>query len=44
MNWYLNRNIKLQLTYDQTSFEGGAPGGQDQDDEKILFTRFQAHY
>jgi phosphate-selective porin OprO/OprP len=44
MNWYLNRNIKLQLTYDQTSFEGGAPGGADQDDEKILFTRFQAHY
>ena len=44
VNWYLNRNIKLQLTYDQTSFEGGAPGGQNQDDEKILFTRFQAHY
>ena len=44
MNWYLNRNIKLQLTYDQTSFEGGAPGGRDQDDEKVLFTRLQAHY
>jgi phosphate-selective porin OprO/OprP len=44
MNWYLNRNIKVQLTYDQTTFEGGAPGGQDQNDEKILFTRFQAHY
>ena len=44
LNWYLNRNIKLQITYDQTSFEGGAPGGADQDDEKIFFTRFQAHY
>jgi phosphate-selective porin OprO/OprP len=44
LNWYLNRNIKLQLTYDQTSFDGGAPGGGDQNDEQIFFTRFQAHY
>ena len=44
LNWYLNRNIKVQFTYDQTTFEGGAAGGLDQNDEKIFFTRLQAHY
>jgi phosphate-selective porin OprO/OprP len=24
LNWYLNRNIKLSLDYDNTAFDGGA--------------------
>ncbi len=41
MNWYLNRNTKLQLNYDQTIFEGGAPAGADRPDEKVLLSRMQ---
>ncbi len=41
VNWYLNRNVKLQVNYDQTSFDGGAPAGADRKDEKVLFTRVQ---
>ncbi|HKU12895.1 MAG TPA: porin [Steroidobacteraceae bacterium] len=40
VNWYLNQNYKWSLSYDVTSFEGGAPGGADRPDEKALFTRF----
>lgn len=43
-NWYLNRYVKLQLNYDQTSFEGGAAAGTDRPDEKVLFTRVQIAY
>ena len=41
VNWYLNRNIKLQLNYDQTRFTKGAENGVDRSDEKILFSRLQ---
>ena len=41
VNWYLNRSTKLQLNYDQTSFEGGAPAGADRPDEKVLSSRMQ---
>ena len=44
VNWYLNRNVKLQVNYDQTSFDGGAPAGADRKDEKVLFTRVQLAY
>jgi phosphate-selective porin OprO and OprP len=40
VNWYLNQNYKWSLSYDVTSFEGGAAGGADRPDEKALFTRF----
>lgn len=43
-NWYLNRYVKLQVNYDQTSFEGGAAAGADRPDEKVLFTRVQIAY
>jgi phosphate-selective porin OprO/OprP len=43
VNWYLNRNVKLQLNYDETTFEGGAAGA-DRLDEKVLFTRVQLAY
>jgi phosphate-selective porin OprO and OprP len=39
VNWYLNQNIKLSLTYDRTEFEGGAASG-DRPEEQVLLTRF----
>lgn len=44
LNWYLNRNMKLQTNFDQTRFEGGATGGRDLPTEKVLFTRLQAAF
>ena len=40
VNWYLNENLKLVANYEQTSFDGGDPGGADRDDEKAFLTRF----
>ena len=40
LNWYLNENLKWFLDYEHTSFDGGAPGGGDRDDEKVFLTRF----
>jgi phosphate-selective porin OprO/OprP len=42
-NWYLNRNLKLMLDYERTTFEGGGgiAGVGDREDESILFSRFQ---
>jgi phosphate-selective porin OprO/OprP len=44
VNWYFNRNFKVQLNYDQTEFDGGGPGGTDRRTEKALFSRFQANF
>lgn len=41
VNWYLNRNIKWSLDYEQTNFEGGAAAGKDRADEKTAFSRVQ---
>ncbi len=40
LNWYLNENLKWVLNYEQTSFDGGAAGGADREDEKVFLTRF----
>ncbi|MGB7738297.1 MAG: porin [Steroidobacteraceae bacterium] len=40
LNWYLNDNLKWVLNYDRTSFDGGAPGGADREDEDVFLTRF----
>lgn len=40
VNWYLNQNVKWQLNYDVTQFDGGAADGADRDDEQAVFTRF----
>ena len=40
VNWYLNENLKWVLNYDHTSFDGGAPGGADREDEDVFLTRF----
>jgi phosphate-selective porin OprO/OprP len=39
-NWYLNRNLRVYLDYEQTQFEGGAATG-DREDESVLLSRFQ---
>lgn len=39
LNWYLSQNLKWQLNYDVTSFDGGAANGADRADEKAVFTR-----
>ena len=39
INWYLNRNAKVSLDYEQTRFDGGAPGGADREDEEALLMR-----
>ena len=43
INWYLNKNIKLTLDYDQTDFKGGstAPRQVTAQDEKVIITRAQ---
>jgi phosphate-selective porin OprO/OprP len=41
LNWYLTSNFKLVANYTQTTFEGGAAGGLDREDEKAFFTRAQ---
>jgi len=44
LNWYLTRNLKTSLTYEVSTFDGGASGGADRPDEEILFARFQFAY
>lgn len=41
LNWYLNNNLKWNLTYEQTDFNGGAAAGRNRADEKVAFSRFQ---
>lgn len=44
VNWYLNKNVKLQATYEQTDFSSGIDSVDDREDEKVLFTRFQVAF
>jgi phosphate-selective porin OprO/OprP len=44
LNWYLNKNVKLVLDYEQTSFDGGAAGGTDRQTERVIFTRTQLSF
>lgn len=48
VNWWLNKNLKWQLSYDHTSFEGGGGGTAadpiDRESENIVVTRFQLNY
>jgi phosphate-selective porin len=43
LNWYLTKNAKFSVDYEQTKFYGGAADG-DRPDEKIVFTRYQINY
>ena len=48
VNWYLNRNFKVNLDYENTWFNGGGGGSTkvplDRETERVLFTRFQIAY
>jgi phosphate-selective porin OprO/OprP len=39
LNWYLNRNVKFQLNYEQTDFTGGTQGERPK--ERAILSRFQ---
>lgn len=43
LNWYLNRNVRLLASYEETTFAGGAATGE-REKEKVLFTRMQFLY
>lgn len=43
LNWYLNRNFKFQLNYEQTDFTGGGAQGERPKEHAIL-SRFQISY
>lgn len=44
LNWYLNRNVKLQFNYEQTRFDGGAARNGNLPDERVFFTRLQGAF
>ncbi|MDZ4099039.1 MAG: porin [Methylophilaceae bacterium] len=44
LNWYLNKNVKFQTTYEHTNFDSAFATIADREDEKVLFTRFQIAY
>lgn len=39
VNWYLVQNFKIQLDFEQTQFEGGAPVG-NRPDERVVTSQF----
>lgn len=43
LNWYLSRNIRANLDYEQTYFDGGATAG-NRPSEEVMFTRLQLRY
>lgn len=43
LNWFWNRYVKLQASYDQTTFDRGATTG-DRPDERVFFTRYQVSF
>ncbi|KFN50989.1 hypothetical protein P873_04650 [Arenimonas composti TR7-09 = DSM 18010] len=43
LNWYLTSNLRFVVDHTRTRFDGGAVGG-DRDDEKTLFTRLQVAF
>src|SRR3569623_305660 len=42
--WYLNRNVKLAIDYNQTEFTGGAAAGAVRPTEKLVLGRLQLAY
>ncbi len=44
VNWYPNRNLKVQLDYERTSFAGGAPGGRDRESESAVLSELQVAF
>jgi phosphate-selective porin OprO and OprP len=46
LNWYLNRNIRINTSYSMTTFEGGngPKATVTKQPEEVLFTRFQLSF
>ena len=48
LNWYFNRNFKINLNYDQSKFDGGGGGTLatplNRATERVMLTRFQIAY
>jgi phosphate-selective porin OprO/OprP len=44
LNWHLNRNVKVNVNYDQTDFKGGAATDLLRKGEKAIFTRAQISF
>ena len=44
LNWFLTSNLKLAFNHTHASFDGGAPGGADREDEKTFFSRVQVAF
>jgi phosphate-selective porin OprO/OprP len=42
--WHFARRLRTLVNYERTTFEGGAPDGQDRDFEGLLVTRLQAAF
>lgn len=41
LNWYLNKNFKLAVDFEQTQFVRGSSNGENRPDENIIFSRLQ---
>ncbi|HMP77131.1 MAG TPA: porin [Kiritimatiellia bacterium] len=41
LNWYLTRNARFSLDYEQTSFDGGGANNADRPEEKVVIARAQ---
>jgi phosphate-selective porin OprO/OprP len=44
LNWHFNKNVKVNLNYDQTDFKGGATTELFAKGEKAIFTRAQISF
>jgi len=44
LNWHLNKNVRVNLNYDQTDFKGGAATDLLAKGEKAIFTRAQISF
>jgi phosphate-selective porin OprO/OprP len=44
LNWYLDRNVRQSLSYERTTFEGGAAAGGDRRAENAFFIRSQISF
>jgi len=44
INWYLNKNIKFSLNYEQSTFDRGAAKEADRVQEKVISSRLQLSY
>ncbi len=44
LNWWLNKNVKVALGFEQTKFENGNVSREDRKPENAVLTRFQVSY